>query len=157
MDELIISVFCDVDNFYKKFELYIKEHCLSCNEKLSVKMCSRLTETEVIAICTVFHLSGYRTFKHYCSELISAQYKKFFPDLVSYNRFVELMPYAALPLAFFVCTRSGKCSGISFIDSTTLNVCDNHRINQHKVFKDIAQGGKSSMGWFFMALNFISV
>ena len=44
MDELIISVFCDVDNFYKKFELYIKEHCLSCNEKLSTKMCSHLTE-----------------------------------------------------------------------------------------------------------------
>ena len=149
MDELIISVFCDVDNFYKKFELYIKEHCLSCNEKLSTKMCSRLTETEVITICIVFHLSGYRTFKHYYNELISTQYKKFFPNIVSYNRFVELMPYVALPLAFFVCTRSGKCSGISFIDSTTLNVCDNHRINQHKVFKDIAQRGKSSMGWFY--------
>ena len=135
--------------FIKKFELYIKEHYLSCNEKLSTKMCSRLTETEVITICIVFHLSGYRTFKHYYNELISTQYKKFFPNIVSYNRFVELMPYVALPLAFFVCTRSGKCSGISFIDSTTLDVCDNHRINQHKVFKDIAQRGKSSMGWFY--------
>lgn len=149
MDELIISVFCDADNFYKKFELYIKEHCLSCNEKLSTKISSHLTKAEVITICTVFHLSGYRTFKHYYNELISARYKKFFPDLVSYNRFVELMPYVALPLAFFVCTCSGKCSGISFIDSTTLDVCDNHRINQHKVFRDIAQRGKNSMGWFY--------
>jgi len=56
------------------------------------------------------------------------------------------MPYAALPLVFFVCTCPGKCSGISFIDSTTLDVCDNHRINQHKVFKDIVQRGKSSTG-----------
>ena len=149
MDELIISICCDADNFYKKFELYIKEHSLSCNEKLSTKMCSRLTEAEVITICTVFHLSGYRTFKHYYNELISDRYKKFFPDLVSYNRFVELMSYVALPIAFFVYTRSGKCSGISFIDSTTLDVCDNHRIKQHKVFRDIAQRGKSSTGWFY--------
>ena len=71
MDELIISVFCDADNFYKKFELYIKEHCLSSNEKLSTKMCSRLTEAEVITICIVFHLSGYRTFKHYYNNVSS--------------------------------------------------------------------------------------
>src|SRR4051794_30319372 len=27
--------------------------------------------------------------------------------------------------------------------------CDNHRINRHKVFADLAQRGKTSMGWFF--------
>ncbi|MBE8416775.1 IS982 family transposase, partial [Leptospira borgpetersenii] len=42
-----------------------------------------------------------------------------------------------------------KCSGISFIDSTILKVCDNRRIHSHKVFKDIAQRGKSSTGWFY--------
>ena len=38
MDELIISVFYDTDNFYKEFELYLKEYCLSCGEKLPSKM-----------------------------------------------------------------------------------------------------------------------
>ncbi|EKP05833.1 transposase DDE domain protein, partial [Leptospira kirschneri str. 2008720114] len=47
-----------------------------------------------------------------------------------------------------------KCSGISFIDSTILKVCDNRRIHSHKVFKDIAQRGKSSTGCF-TALNCI--
>jgi Transposase DDE domain len=28
-------------------------------------------------------------------------------------------------------------------------VCDNHRISRHKVFADLAQRGKTSMGWFF--------
>ena len=157
MDELIISVFYDADNFYKEFELYLKEYCLSCDEKLPSKTRGFLTEAEIMTVCVVFHLSGYRTFKHYYNELISARYKKFFPNLVSYSRFVELMPYVALPLAFFVYTRSGQCSGISFIDSTTLDVCDNHRINQNKVFKDIAQRGKSSTGWFYGLKLHISI
>ena len=31
----------------------------------------------------------------------------------------------------------GKCTGISFIDSTPLRVCKNQRILQHKTFKRI--------------------
>ena len=30
-----------------------------------------------------------------------------------------------------------------------LAVCDNRRIGQHKVFRGLAQRGKTSMGWFF--------
>ena len=43
----------------------------------------------------------------------------------------------------------GACTGISFMDSTTLDVCDSHRIQQHKVFQGVAQRGKSSTGWFY--------
>ena len=43
----------------------------------------------------------------------------------------------------------GKCTGISFVDSTLLRVCRNQRIHMHKVFKDIAQRGKCSLGWFY--------
>ena len=43
----------------------------------------------------------------------------------------------------------GKCTGISFVDSTPLRVCRNQRIRIHKTFKGIAQKGKCSMGWFF--------
>ena len=43
----------------------------------------------------------------------------------------------------------GKCTGISFVDSTPLRVCRNQRIHIHKTFKGIAQRGKCSMGWFF--------
>jgi hypothetical protein len=43
----------------------------------------------------------------------------------------------------------GACTGISIIDSTPIAVCDNLRIKRHCVFKDIAQRGKSSTGWFF--------
>ena len=69
---------------------------------------------------------------------------------MSYNRFVELEKTVALPLAIFIKkVLLGKCTGISFVDSTPLRVCRNQRIHIHKVFKGIAQRGKCSMGWFF--------
>ena len=73
-----------------------------------------------------------------------------FPKVVSYNRFVELEKEVAVPLALFIRkVLLGKCTGISFVDSTPLRVCRNQRIHIHKVFKGIAQRGKCSMGWFF--------
>ena len=55
MDELIISVFYDADNFYKEFELYLKEYCLSCDEKLPSKTRGSLTEAEVMTVCSVLY------------------------------------------------------------------------------------------------------
>jgi hypothetical protein len=45
--------------------------------------------------------------------------------------------------------KSGAETGMYYIDSTTLKVCRNQRIHNHKVFDKIAKRGKSSMGWFF--------
>ena len=70
-----------------------------------------------------------------------------FPDVVSYNRFVELERGVAIPLIIFIKkVLLGKCTGISFVDSTPLKVCRNQRILMHKTFKGIAQRGKCSMG-----------
>ena len=63
---------------------------------------------------------------------------------------MELEKEVAIPLALFIKkVLLGKCTGISFVDSTPLRVCRNQRIHIHKVFRDIAQRGKCSMGWFF--------
>ncbi len=42
----------------------------------------------------------------------------------------------------------GKCTGISFVDSTPIQVCKSKRISRNKVFKNIATTGKSTIGWF---------
>jgi len=54
-----------------------------------------------------------------------------------------------MPLGLFLTTRYSRCTGISFIDATTIDVCANQRINQHKVFKNVAARGKTSTGWFY--------
>jgi Transposase DDE domain len=35
------------------------------------------------------------------------------------------------------------------MDSTSLKVCHNRRIKQHRVFKDLVAWGKTSVDWFF--------
>lgn len=63
---------------------------------------------------------------------------------------VELMERAVHPMCDYLkFLMQGNCTGISYIDSTSLAVCDNHRIKRHKVFADTAARGKSSMGWFY--------
>ena len=59
------------------------------------------------------------------------------------------MPSALVPLCGYLQTRKGDCSGISFIDSTSLKLCHNRRIHSHKVFRSCARRGKTSVDWFF--------
>src|SRR5437868_13320087 len=59
------------------------------------------------------------------------------------------MPSALIPLCGYLQSRKGRCSGISFIDSTSLKVCHNRRIHSHKVFEGCARRGKTSVDWFF--------
>jgi hypothetical protein len=59
------------------------------------------------------------------------------------------MPSALAPLCGYLQSRKGACSGISFIDSTSLKVCHNRRIHSHKVFAGYARRGKTSVDWFY--------
>ena len=72
-----------------------------------------------------------------------------FPALVSYTRFVELMPSALPAMCLYLRGRFGQRTGVAFIDSTPLSVCHNRRIGRHRVFAAVARRGKSSMGWFY--------
>jgi transposase len=109
-----------------------------------------LSVSEVMTILIHFHQSHYRNFKAYYCEKVSKNWHQEFPVLVNYTRFVEYIPSVAMPLIGYLCTRClGHCSGISFIDSTSLDVCLNQRIHSHKVFAGLAGRGKTSTGWFF--------
>lgn len=99
-----------------------------------------------IAIC--FHISRYRTFKDYYTRLVEWQWAKYFPQGVSYSRFVFLMQRALFPLFVFLQGFLGNSSGISFVDSTVLTVCHPRRISSHRVFEGQAKRGKTSTGWF---------
>jgi hypothetical protein len=96
-----------------------------------------------------FHQSNYRNFKAYYQNKVQGDWQQAFPGLVSYQRFVEWMPSALLPLCAYLRSCFGSCTGISFMDSTSLKVCHNRRIQQHRVFKDLAARGKTSVDWFF--------
>jgi Transposase DDE domain len=110
---------------------------------------SGLGMSEVMTIVILFQSSGFRNFKTYYTGHVCAHLRKEFPGLVSYQRFVELQSQAALPLTLFLQTRFGRCTGISFVDATSIAICHNRRIESNKVFRGLARRGKTSTGWFY--------
>lgn len=144
----IYNLFYDVDNFCNEFEPVLNKNLIDEGEKHRIKK-SSLSLSEVMTIVILFHSSNFRHFKAYYTEYVMKYMIQYFPGPVSYNRFVELMQTALLPLCCYLQTRKGRVTGISFIDSTPIIVCNNRRAHSHKVFKESAKWGKNSVGWFY--------
>ena len=145
---LITKIYCQLDDFYKSFEKHIKEKTFPKSNKGRKP---KLTIPEISTILVLFHLSGYSNFKRFYRDYVLTHLKSYFPDLVSYNRFVELIPSSITLLFAFLKfkTSINKSYGFAFVDSTKLPVCKNSRIHSHKVFKGLAKRGKDSVGWFY--------
>jgi hypothetical protein len=144
----LLELFVSVDDFCQIF-LPVWEKKLFADGSKKRHRTGQLSISEIMTIIIYFHKSRYRNFKAYYIEHVCRHLRGEFPNLVSYERFVILMPTVFGPLSAYLKELYGSCSGISFIDSTALEVCDNHRIRNHKVFKGIAERGKGSMGWFY--------
>ena len=148
-DTQILSIFCAFDDFFKDFDLFMLQNSIS-DGKPRRRRKGLMSVPEVMTITVLFHMSGYRCFKDFYLKYVRMHLRHHFPVLVSYNRMVELQSRAAMPLALFLkMYRMGKCTGVSFIDSTPIAVCHNRRIHQHKVFDGLAKRGHSSKGWFY--------
>jgi DDE family transposase len=143
----LLELFCSVDDFWLEFAPYWKATQLAAGKRRERK--GHLCPSEIMTILIHFHQSHYRTFKAYYTEHVQVHLSREFPHLVSYQRFVSLIPSVLVPLLAYLQTRYGTCTGISFIDSTSLEVCDPKRISSHRVFAVDAKRGKTSMGWFY--------
>jgi hypothetical protein len=151
----LLELFVDVDDFCQSFMPVWQKRLLKENSKKRLRP-GQLSMSEIMTIIIYFHQSHYRNFKSYYLEHVCQHLRAEFPNLVSYERFVILMPAVFGPLSAYLKSLYGKCSGISFVDSTNLAVCDNHRIHNHKVFEGVAQHGRGSMGWFYgLKLHFV--
>lgn len=148
----VTEIFCTVDDFCLEFDLRIKElkQVKVNGEKRYRNRSLSMSDSEILTILICFHLGAHKTFKHYYQQIVQDHWVDLFPKSLSYNRFVEVQSRYFIVMAMFLKEKGlGECTGISFMDSTTLKVCRNQRIHNHKVFKNLAARGKSSMGWFF--------
>ena len=149
-EDKVIEIFCIADDFCKVFDAQMAKYTFKAVKKRHYHRDSTMSKSEIMMIMILFHSSGYRCLKHFYVEEVCRKMRHLFPNVVSYNRLVELEREVALPLIIFrKKVLLGKCTGISFVDSTPLRVCRNQRIHIHKTFKGIAQRGKCSLGWFF--------
>jgi hypothetical protein len=144
----ILDLYCSVDAFWQWFEPQWERELLASGKRRR-RRATRLHPAEILTILILFQQSGYRTFKGFYTQQVQIVLRHEFPDVLSYNRFVELMPRFLVPLAIYLHTQQGPCTGVSFIDSTSLAVCHPARIQQHHVFRVDARRGKTSVGWFY--------
>jgi hypothetical protein len=148
----IVELYVIIDDFCKKFTpKYIQ--LLKGKGIVNRNRNGMLNTSEIILIILLFTQSGYKYFKWFYVNELMTEYRTYFKQLPSYNRFVELMP-RSLPILLRLLSylmyhaRRNGC-GLEYIDSTRVPVCHNKRTNSHKLFSGIAKIGKSTMGWFF--------
>ena len=150
-DSKIIEIFCLLDDFSKEYNTLIAQNSLpDPNGKKRRNRKSTMSDGEVMTILVIFHLKSYRNLKHFYINHVCKFMGNEFPECVSYNRFVELQKKVVQPLGVFMKMHClGDCTGISFIDSTTLKSCHYKREKQHKVFAGLARKSFGTLGWFY--------
>jgi transposase len=144
LDEL----FCYVDDWTQEFEPQWQQKLLSNGVTRPVRAKS-LCLSEIMTILIAFHQNHYRNFKHFYLNYVQQYWHSAFPKLPSYHRFIEWIPSTIIPLCVYLKHCFGHGTGISFIDSTKIQLCHNRRISRHKVFQGLAARGKTSVDWFF--------
>lgn len=145
---ILDELFYYVDEFCEKFMPEWEKHLLTNGERKRNRPTS-LCMSEIITILILFHQSHYRNFKAFYLLYVKKHLHSEFPRLVSYNRFVELIPRAFTPMCAYLQSRQKLSKGVAFIDSTPIVVCNMKRMASHKVFKGLARLGKSTKGWFY--------
>jgi hypothetical protein len=151
----LLELYCAVDDFWKAYQPIWQQEQLASGERKRERR-SAMSESEMMTLVIHFHQVRYRDFKTYYTQHVQVYLRGEFPHLLSYGRFIQKLPSLLQPLSVLLQSRFGKATGVAFVDSTALAVCDNRRITSHKVFQGWAARGKTSMGWFFgFKLHFI--
>ena len=144
MDKLI-ETYCDVDDFCQQFIEQWQRLLIESGEIKRQRAC-RLSIAEIMTIIIHFHQSDYRNFKSYYLHYVHRVLKPYFPELLSYTRFLGVTSRAVVPLCSYLTAKLGKPTGLQFIDSTKIEVCHIMRAKRNRVFADTATHGKGTMG-----------
>lgn len=138
------EIYCRVDDFLN--DLDSKAQFIAGSSKPGCK--SRLDKSEVVTIIIGYWQSSYDCFKNYYLKQIWVHHRRDFA-VVSYCQFIKLMS-SYLPLLVLILNSIlDQCDGISFVDSSSLEVCKRYRISMHKVFAGIAARSRTTKGWFY--------
>lgn len=97
-DKVTEIIFCIAADFCKFFDAMMWKYTLKANNNKK-KISSWFHDVqgkEIMLIMILFHDSGYRCLKHFYLEKVCKNLRHLFPEVVSYNRFVELEKVAIL-------------------------------------------------------------
>ena len=131
----IIDVYCLVDDYLPTLEPKTgRPATLSHSEVITILVWNSLTIQS-------------KTLKGIYNHVVLYHQHDF--RLPAYSKFVEAA-HRAIPLLHYLLTVSqNHTASVRIMDSTMLPVCKNHRIDSHKVAKDIADFGRNWQGWHY--------
>jgi hypothetical protein len=147
MKKDLTELYSFIDDFCKIYSEYEKKKLLP-SLKQRQKNC-QISLSEQLTIMIMYHTSYAKNFKYFYKSYIEYLHKDDFPEALSYNRFVELMPRLFMSLNVLMHMLLGEQTGTYFIDATTIKACHNKRRYRNKVFDGFVKQGKSSMGFFY--------
>lgn len=88
----LIHMFILLDDFCKAFHSWQQSSQLGEASVASARQ-PQLSSSEILAILIYYHYSGYKCFAYYYQDMVLAgSLQSYFPQAVSYSRFVELIP-----------------------------------------------------------------
>ena len=104
-EDKVTEIFFMADEFHKVFCRLLDKYSLNAPKntgKRTYHRAGRLSVPEIMTIMILFHNSGYRCLKHFYLNEVCVNLRHLFPQVVSYNRFVELEKEAVIPLTIFI-------------------------------------------------------
>lgn len=144
----LTTLFCTIDDFFLKFEPVYYQF-LKQQKTCSRVRCASLNISEIVFIVIWYKCSHFTNFKAFFTSL-NNHHRSLFQGIPCYERMIYLIKRHHLALhALHFYLMKGCEQPYLWIDSTSLPVCKNQRIQRHKALIQIATRGKSSMGWFF--------
>lgn len=127
----LTKIYCQIDDYYiiNKSEIIkiIKNH----SKIVRYREC-KLSIPEIISILIYFHKHRTKDFRNFYNGFVKKYLKEYFPNLLSYARFMQIKNKVIAPLVKILGANKSKKTGIYFIDSSPLKVCHIKRAKRHK-------------------------
>jgi hypothetical protein len=146
---VLISLYVMVSNLIKGIQSAVPNHKLIEGSTRGRK--DQLALEELIALGVFRHAMNIKDVRHYHRFLLS-HYARWF-HLPNYPNFLHQMhqvsPYVLLVLLYLCAENRSSALQPYAMDTTALKVCENGRISEHRVCKEIAARGKTTQGWFY--------
>jgi Transposase DDE domain len=144
----ITAMIVCLDDFEKAYQDLDKHKFLPASSKQRQRA-GFLSLSEIVFIVALYHFSAYKDFKHFYLFGIGHEYRTLFNKIPCYQRLIQIMPQAFLPLCLALHLLCGEETDVYFIDSTCLPVCHTKRRYKNRVFNRLESSSKSTMGWFY--------
>ena len=88
-DTNLVEIFCILDEFCKYFAPELKRHTIQTEGKRHRNRPSRMSDSEIMTILVLSHTHRFRDLKSFCHGYICQHMRADFPNIISYNRYVD--------------------------------------------------------------------